>query len=394
MKLEKINSKSLIYFENFINQRNYSCFCDNSEVDKKYQPKHSFSGFDLPYFDLDKNKVAIITANPDKEISKLYLNDCIKFPVHPETLSVINSKNCHCLAGKMKVYPTASTRTVLTKGNPKHFLKLHLPKRISRYNRRLRDTSVTHSILISRDLEKTSLPDFFGFLPETIGVFQISEKWGYIIREFDPRPRVEEKRFLIPFFGLYSFDENYPNQPNMLSQLANRSGKDPKSFLVKNILGPLIQSWAFIAKNRGIVLEMHGQNTLLEVNSDLKVCRIIYRDFQSLPVDFEIRSDNKLENKFNKHLIGRDGFVREQEFSLTYDYLIFHHMIVPLVQTFVKEFGLDAKFFYFCLREILHNSFKNYKDFFPEDVSFRFKNKVFSNNESELEEVPGQPIWR
>ena len=61
----------------------------------------------------------------------------------------------------IRVAPTASTRTVLTTETPanvpRHFIKLHYPRRISRFNRRLRRLNIHNSIEGSRDLASVHL---------------------------------------------------------------------------------------------------------------------------------------------------------------------------------------------------------------------------------------------
>src|SRR5205085_2535435 len=71
----------------------------------------------------------------------------VLFVIHPEAWSCLEAPLAEQLRALPRgesicVAPTASTRTVLTvnglAGAPTHFLKLHYPRRISRFNRRLR----------------------------------------------------------------------------------------------------------------------------------------------------------------------------------------------------------------------------------------------------------------
>lgn len=395
MKLENLNENSLIYLENFVNQRSYSRFCNDSEVSKKYRPKFAYHGFKLPVLEFDRTEVEIIISNPSKKVLDIYLGGKVKFPIHPDIFyGDIKKKFSKNLKGHTWAKPTASTRTVLIEDNHEHFIKLHLPKRISRYNRRLSDSSVMHSILISKELEKINYPDYFGFLPETIGIYHKKEKFGFIVREKMIRSKKNLGGFLIPFFSLTSSDELNSKDEPILFQLIKKSRELPEMFFIDKILKPFIESWTDVVQKTGILLEMHGQNTLLEIDNDFLPKKIIYRDFQSLVVDPKIREDNNFEIPFSKHIIGRDGFCREKEFALTYDYLIFHHLISPIVEAFSKEYNKKTNVIYLELKKILMNSFPKYREFFPKKGSYQFANQTFGDNKTVLKKVDFCMEWR
>src|SRR5207248_3222995 len=141
------------------------------------------------------------------------------FAVHPEiwrSPGIDHLDELHALPrGKsIKVAPTASTRTVFTvgdaKGVPAHFLKLHYPRRISRFNRRLRRKNIHNSIEGSRDLAQVRF-DRFAYVPDSLGfTFGGGDSaWGFLIREAVPRP-LQKERFLIPYFALYAGDLKHP----------------------------------------------------------------------------------------------------------------------------------------------------------------------------------------
>jgi len=336
MKLEDVLNFPLgyIYMERFIDKREYSPFCEYSEVDERYRTSSDHDSFDLPSFLVPRERCSIFLADPSKNLRTTYDRDTIPFRFHPELLGINDDQFIElkrCKEGKaIPVVPTSSTRTVLSLAVPPHFIKLHLPKRISRFNRRLRTSSVEYSVSISRDLEKVTFNQF-AYLPETIGIaYDRNGGFGFLVREISPRP-LEQDRFLIPYFSLYSQDTKKSGDKPLLVQMIDLRGEDPTSFVLEKILSPLIRAWCVVLKERGILLESHGQNVLLEIDHDLNPNRVVHRDFQSSMVNPSIRVAEGLDNPFKKHLIGVDGyFTREQEYSLVYDYLIGHHLFDSL----------------------------------------------------------------
>src|SRR5262249_4889886 len=139
----------------------------------------------------------------------------VLFAVHPETWSsagVDHSDELRALprGEPIRVAPTASTRTVFTVGCPRevpaHFLKLHYPRRSSRFNRRLRRKNIHNSIEGTRDLAHVRF-DRFAYLPDVLGFTYGpgDDAWGFLVREAAPRP-YQGQRPLVPYFALYAGD--------------------------------------------------------------------------------------------------------------------------------------------------------------------------------------------
>ncbi|MGD8242321.1 MAG: IucA/IucC family protein [Desulfobacterales bacterium] len=69
--------------------------------------------------------------------------------------------------------PSASSRTLYVQDDQvPHAVKVHLPFKISRYGRKMRDEVIAQAINVSVELEKgiNRLDDRFAFLREVIGV--------------------------------------------------------------------------------------------------------------------------------------------------------------------------------------------------------------------------------
>src|SRR5205823_273796 len=118
--------------------------------------------------------------------------DRVLFPIHPDTWAndaVSAPLRAFPIGARLRVAPTASTRTVLVlDADPPHFVKLHCPRRISRFNRALRRRNIRNSVAVTcemRDAGIAHLPDVLGvaFGPDP-------DAWGFLVRERRPRPVV------------------------------------------------------------------------------------------------------------------------------------------------------------------------------------------------------------
>src|SRR6266542_2446251 len=89
----------------------------------------------------------------------------------------------------------------------------------------------------------------------------------------------EQVRFLIPYFALYGGDLRHPEDRPLLVQMIERLGAEPQSFVIGEIMIPVLDCWAKVVRERGILLESHAQNLLLEIDSDFRPRRVVHRDF-------------------------------------------------------------------------------------------------------------------
>lgn len=402
MILNDLKPESIDYLERSVNQRRYSKFCNFNEVDQQYRPESNKHNFKVPLYEFESYGVKIFENNPGKYIRNFFLptNRKVRFMVHPNILNdkkiddkfikkISKSQINSCIIAT----PTASTRTVKVADRYPFYAKLHMPKRISRFKRRLRTSSIEHSVNISTDLLKFSSAEI-AFLPEVLGIAQKISGWGFLIRDCVPKPAIRENRLLVPCFSLHSIDINNPDHPPLIVQLAKKSNINPEDFLVNKIIGPIVKAWCKICQSRGILLECHGQNSLLEIDNNYEIKRVVFRDFQSLMVDPEIRRENGLEQNFNKHVIGQGSFPREQEYSLTYDYLVAHHLFEPLLETMCRYFEIKGYRVKSRIKEIFRAHFHLYKECFPAKHIYQFEDKAFPDNKPSLRKIEAIASWR
>jgi len=256
--------QALLHMERYVGEgtKSYSPVSSRNEANPEFQPKSETLSFDLVTLRTPANRVAIFTAGHDGDLARFYLRGGeVLFAVHPEiwgddNVERMNELQSMARGERIEVCPTASTRTVFTSGQqdvvPKHFIKLHFPRYISRFDRRLRRLNIANSIAVTRDLASFSF-DKFAYFPDTLG-FTLGNghsSWGFIVRDARPVPVIEEPRFVIPSFALYGGDLKDPDNPPLLVQLIQNSGADPEEFVSEEIIIPVVECWTRVARQRG-----------------------------------------------------------------------------------------------------------------------------------------------
>lgn len=408
MKLQEIieNPDAFMYMERYVNEgsRTYSPFSKDIQVLSPYSPLSETKSFKVPLFRVPRSAVTVFLGEPDPELSEYYVkDDSILFPIHPEIASDTSIPYIAELIrfpreGEIAVVPTSSTRTVFAKnhdGLPPHFLKLHYPRRISRFIRNIRRKVVENSIEVSRDLLAMPPLSGVGYLSESIGLaYGDSENgWGVIIRESTPRPYQETGKYLIPYFALYSQDRYRDQDEPLLVQLVRFLNAKPEEFIFSNIMLPLIKSWCEITLTRGILLESHGQNTLLELNGLLEPTRIIHRDF-AVRIDPEVRALRKLSMPFVTKRIGIEApHPKNRIYSLLYDHFISHHLFDYIAQLAETKLGVSRSLLYTKCKEAFHSYFPDASSQFPK-TTFYYSPEILPDNQSELVDTNQLPNWR
>ncbi len=319
-------------------ERNVNDFRGNwekfSDISYQFSPESGCT-VQVPFKFVDNEAVTTKSAEPDNRITEVLLvGEAACYFWHPDTVSPFNDPE----DGVLDVLPTSSTRTLQTTGLPYNFfIKTHLPKRHFLYDRSLKPSVVSHSIDVSHDIERLtseSTDESWAFMPESLAF--ILEGSGVIFREREPRPHVQQPRLLLPAFSLYSKDTKNPDDPSLLSQLIHHNGEDdPLQYMLDKIVTPLRSVWLEILRKRGLLLELHAQNALFELNNSGDVERVVLRDFQSIWSDIDIREKNNLPQ------MSRDGFLpeeRNKQYSLCYDHFMGTMFLRHLVNVFLQEF--------------------------------------------------------
>jgi len=287
----------------------------SSDVSEIYKPSHKNESFNLPVISLKKEEAQYFETKPDENLKKRILRkNSIKFFIHPEMLKEHTNNGMLGLTkseGYVRVSATSSTRTVFTRGlNHNFMIKTDLERKLGDGVRKLKKEHIEHVKKIADEFETVSLPEYFAYLPESIGVVYSfnGKETGMLIREFNARPLIEGRKFLIPFFSLFYRDKFNENDPYLLCQVIDRICKkkgDELCVFYEKILFPYIDVWSNLILQRGMQSEMHAQNTLLEINEEGMPLRVVYRDLQDIFIDSEIRSSKNLGMSFNRNILGR-----------------------------------------------------------------------------------------
>jgi hypothetical protein len=403
MKLNAIveGERALLYMERYVDEgtRTYSPFGAKSEVGQDYQPRSERPFFELVSVFAPKGQVDIFEADPERRIRDFYVrSDEVRFLVHPETWAdskIDHMQELHALprGEPIEVAPTASTRTVLTARTtgsvPHHFIKLHYPRRISRFNRRLRRKNIRNSVDATRDLEHLRF-EKFAYLPDTLGFTFANgcNPWGFLIREEVPRP-YHEGRFLIPYFSLYSGDLHHPDDRPLLVQMIDSLGVEPQAFVIDKIMIPVLECWAKVVRERGILLESHAQNILLEIDANFRPCRVVHRDFD-VWVDPEARRQRGLAAL--GAAIGTDAeYPREQHYSLVYDHFIGRELFGYLLGILTRYYKADERAVRSSVAKAFHSNVPDAADLFPATTTYYFSNELLPGNDFELVDTHTAP---
>lgn len=219
--LEKNPEDAFIYLERRINNEKFP-----AEIKENYKFYGNSDNFELPFVLLDLNEITSFEKNPYKKLKEsLYQDDKLKFFIHPEMLQVYKDKKILRLLNKdgaISVSPTSSTRTVFTRNlNYNLMIKTDLEKKIGDGIKRLKSQHLAHIKKIGSEFNQNKLPDKFAYMPESFGAVYTfgKEEVGLIAREFNTKPEIKYKKYLLPFFSLFSLDKNAKKDPFLLCQI-------------------------------------------------------------------------------------------------------------------------------------------------------------------------------
>lgn len=390
------SERSFLYLERYVNDAKGD-FTNFSNVDPRYSPEIGVVEFNAPFVRLQRDKVTIFQDQPSQEMhDTVFMDGTALFMWHP----CVQSKFL-AVDGYIAVSPTSSTRTLLTRHMKYNFMaKTDLDKRHFRFIRRLKGSSVEHSIDINRDIRlatETGAVPFYAYLPESIGLVSgdMQTGTGVLYRELKPRPVVNDSRILVPYFALYSYDGYFPHdKPLMFDIIELNSSHDPIRFFVDVLVGMVQDTWVYFVANRALLPELHGQNTCLEIDKNGVPTRLVHRDFQSMYSDRKHR-DSLALTQFKKHCVGEENNItKEQQYSLVFDHFISNYLLARMVRTFVSLYPQHS-FNYVSgqIRERFRGIQGNRLSVFPE-TTHRFGNKKMIGNDVTIESTGKKPIFR
>ena len=335
-----------IYSERYLNDSK-GRFEDYSEVNPRFDPQGSLPYMHLPYALLPKESCAVFASEPSQDLLDwVRVGSAHKFFWHPDVMRPYLQ-----IAGSVCAQPASSTRTLMTEAGEGYrvYIKTDLDKKHFRFVRRLQRSSVEHSVAVCADLRELVATGVamrrFAFLPASLGIVVEGgehEGSGVIYREVIPVPPVQDRRVLLPYRALYATDPYSPKDSPLLVQVVKMHGGDsPLEYFVSEIVGPVLEAWVLLVFQRGLLPELHGQNSLIEIDTHLRPRRVVYRDFQGTYSDPDTRSARGL-TIFKKHTAGAEpGTTKQSQYSHVFDGMIGRYLIARLSRVFSTHFQVE-----------------------------------------------------
>lgn len=401
---------NLYYAERYRNKgtRTYSNHASYSEAVENYRPDSESEKFAVKLLNLPPEYLNIYLANPSESLLIQYITATnVRFCVHPQMMecNVDDPYLSHYLTltkrvDNLMVIPSASTRTLFAvDATVPHAVKLHFPFKVSRYTRKMRDEVIEQAINVSLELEHgiNHMSSDFAFLREVIGVSFKEDKinhstrgenWGFVVRDMQPFPRVTEKRSLIPGFALYGEDYFDPNIRPLLYDLIGSD--DPLSFVLDEIMLPIVRHWIECFRHFGYLIEPHGQNVLIELDQGNHIKRIVHRDL-SVGIDMRRRRNIGLSSE---HLNDYNRMEEGAFHSIAYDRFMGNHFFNRIVDCCIAKYPQLTKldFTQACQREFT-DKFPEYRTYFPKNVWY-FSEERDQFNKPLYENTGMTPEWR
>jgi len=389
MKLEDlVYQRSLICCERWVNtfKKRFN------EIDCRYDPVLGDERIKVPYYILDSQNPDVelrfgiasnkaISALRIKRVPGRYL---ARFYAHPQMEDEVSKIIGKKPEGYIEAFPTASARTVMPADFPGYYLKLHLNIRLSKFIRRLRRDSVEHSIRISdvlhREVANGRAPESFAFLPESVGLTY--DDIGMLVREAKPFP-LGDNRIMAPLFSLYGKDFKNPDDPTLFEQLVKLHRRKPIDYFVNEIVTPLLTNMGYFIE-KGLLLEPHGQNVLVEMDKSFNIKRMVHRDFQSMYVE------PRIGKRFDKHIMGKECDP-EVSYSLVYDQYVGEYVFDHFAGILEGAYGYGKKWTQTAVRDAFDRIMDQSK--FPRG-HYRMAKGRFKDNETKVVLINERPRWR
>lgn len=386
--LEILNSpdSSLDYMERYVNKGSPSGFTAKYRGKGKTDPMGNTSSF-CPFFIFANQKdfvdygfiPKLIGCNPP-------CKDEVKWiMLHPNTVETLGLQNNKEVKEneKIRVIPTASSRTVRVDGEEIYF-KLHYEGVLGRVYRELPFEKAVAGPELSTELRKSikCFPAKFAFMDE-IGCRTINLKIdgkdkeiGMVVRKKTPVCLYPEKiKNIIPYFSLFSLDTNNKSDSLLLEQISKFRKKNIYDLVLDEILFPIIESYFYLIHNHGFIPEWNAQNLLIGFDDDFKNPYIICRDLQRIEKDLTIRSSSGFSNNFQSknYKSIHDGMdVYQIRHSFSFDFKLCEYVIEPLIHLIEKDNPSRAKQAREKIKNYVNeNIIKLPKNYFPKKVWYK-----------------------
>ena len=301
-----------LYFEQVVNARNQGVFFSplNFEaLDRRYDPMNR-PVWEIGYLEIPMNEAWFRYDSLSDHASKVLFferdgKSYVRFFIHP----MMEEKYRHEIIkyglhrGTFLASPTASPRSLVVwnRHNPEEFVgqKVSLAVSVGELDRKVDIDQLERAFAINevmKEVPESAKTQYgFDYLHEamiqntsTSEPNQAGKKFGNISRDLPAMVHPNGRPKYIPGFALFSVGPN--GEDPRIVDLINRSGLPAETYLENYILKPLLQSYAYLTFEHGIIGEPHAQNVLFgsDENGNLNG-HVIFRDLDGFKPDIGLR---------------------------------------------------------------------------------------------------------
>lgn len=416
---------NLGYLGHFVNERFEP---GNPSVIKHSLPQISdryrsgMPAFELPYLEVDSKRdvhfeLFTRSIRPEYRPTVFSGESTVRMFIHPDVARhpLLSGR---VFAGAMRVVPLASSRTVVVEKDPSVNIKLstnglYVGKYVRSIGLRELDQVNVIGGIFDALKKRGAFPSCFDFLPECMGcaIYDESTPVG------DPNFRLRNSQddvvlgclyrdafagddavVRIPLFCLWSKDRRCADDAEFLVQLIERAGADPLEFLLREIAAKIIWIFLYFAFRFGVLLEMHGQNVLVEFDRRSgRIAKIVIQDMESVKTDYAYQRRLGLDAELFKP-VSNNANDDEQAWSLSFDHRIGAQVFGKIALVFERSFGISRAKLQDRIREVFERVCRELNvdplSKLPRYYSWHQRTgKVFADKATEYEKRT-LPLWR
>ena len=398
-------TEGYLHLERHINDGSPSGFSNNT-TSKRTSPKKGDNSFKVSIIQFD-NTIKVIEIGENIEGN---LPDNAVF-CHPDNLllPLLQDISIHWREiGTVEVVPTSSGRTVKCLGEKGFFIKLDYFGVLGRLQRNLDKKRLLSAIevsnCISDALDSKRIGQAFQLFRERYGriaVLPLSDggqyELGFVLREEKPYPIKSNVVTYIPFFSLFSKDEDCPYDDPIIIQLFKKQYRNATDFLSDNVIIPTVNFYFDTLTKCGLCLEAHAQNMFLGTDSNFQITSIIVRDMESVDKDLPLREFLNLSTNFKSDIykcLHANDYNYQILHSFMFDFKFGVYLIDPLIELFSGIGSFNKEKAIEKIRHAVNLRIKELpQDYFPKQW-FNYGNQIFEQGEKRPYIAHDNPRYR
>jgi hypothetical protein len=206
-------------------------------------------------------------------------------------------------------------------------------------------------------------------------------------RDWHPIGKNSNKIYcLVPGFSLFSQDLNSPQDDTILKQLGEIHSSRLSSFLLEDLLFPLVNNYFSLLTNLGLQGEWHAQNVLFGFDKSWNCVATVLRDFESIDRDLSLMRRVGIDREFASYPY-KCSDVSDYNYSFRHSFMFDHklgeYLLSPIINHACQLWNINSNSLIEPIRELVDSHLKQLpKDFFPSDGGWYKYPNTFINRES------------